>query len=103
MQKTKRICVDENGDRMNSLDIQESVYQWATTKNFTAPYGVLMGGYVNAKGKKCKSVTFGHARTLDVEVKIFNGKFMIVRTSNDQQSRVFNDYSSLMIFLETLV
>ncbi len=87
---------------MNSETIKQAVYDWAMAKNFTAPYGVLEGEYKTPKGVKYKSVTFGYARTLDVEVKIFNRNFMIVRTSRLGNSATFNDFNSMMEFLETL-
>lgn len=86
---------------MNSQEIQDSVYEWALSKDFTAPYGVLTGEYTNKKNKKYKCVTFGYARTLDASVEIYNRKFIVVKT-NRHGSQVFNDYDSLMIFLETL-
>ena len=80
---------------MNSEQIQEAVYQWALSKNFTAPYGVLPGEFTSKKGTKYRSVTFGRARTLDATVEIYNRKFMILRTSAFD-SQVFNDFDSLM-------
>jgi len=87
---------------MNSEQIKEAVYEWALSKNFTAPYGVLEGEHSTPKGVKYKSVTFGYARTLDVEVKIFNRNFMVVRSSQFANSATFNDFNSLMKYLETL-
>ncbi len=86
---------------MNSGEIQKSVYEWALTKNFTAPYGVLEGEFTSKKGKKYKAVTFGRARTLDATVEIYNRNFIVVRTSR-HGSQAFNDYASMMQFLETL-
>lgn len=86
---------------MNSSEIQESIYQWALTKNFSAPYGVLSSEHTNKKGKKYKAVTFGRARTLDAEVEIYNRNFIVVKT-NRHGLQVFKDYDSLMQFLETL-
>ena len=86
---------------MNSQEIQNAVYEWALTKNFTAPYGVLMGEFKSQKGTKYRAVTFGRARTLDATVEIYNRNFMVLRTSRDG-SEVFKDYDSLMIRLETL-
>lgn len=81
--------------------MQESIYQWALTKNFSAPYGVLSSEHTNKKGKKYKAVTFGRARTLDAEVEIYNRNFIVVKT-NRHGLQVFKDYDSLMQFLETL-
>lgn len=81
--------------------MQESIYQWALTKNFSAPYGVLSSEHTNKKGKKYKAVTFGRARTLDAEVEIYNRNFIVVKT-NRHDLQVFKDYDSLMQFLETL-
>lgn len=86
---------------MNSQEIQDSIYEWAKAKNFTAPYGVLTSEHVNKKGKKYKAVTFGRARTLDASVDIYNRNFIVVTTSR-HGSQVFKDYDSLMQFLETL-
>lgn len=86
---------------MNSSEMQESIYQWALTKNFSAPYGVLSSEHTNKKGKKYKAVTFGRARTLDAEVEIYNRNFIVVKT-NRHGLQVFKDYDSLMQFLETL-
>ena len=86
---------------MNSSEMQESIYQWALTKNFSAPYGVLSSEHTNKKGKKYKAVTFGRARTLDAEVEIYNRNFIVVKT-NRHGLQVFKDFDSLMQFLETL-
>jgi hypothetical protein len=86
---------------MNSQEIQNSIYEWAQGKNFTAPYGVLTGEYTNKKGKKYRAVTFGRARTLDATVEIYNRNFIILRT-NRNGTEVFNDYVTLMTRLETL-
>lgn len=66
---------------MNSQQILTHLEQWASSKNFSAPYGILTGSHVNKKGTKFLSITFGHARTLDATVEIYNRNFMILRTS----------------------
>jgi hypothetical protein len=86
---------------VNSKEIQTAIYEWACSKNFTAPYGVLTGEYANKKGNKYLAVTFGRARTLDATVEIYNRKFMILRTSN-YGVEVFNDFTSLMAKLEAV-
>ena len=86
---------------MNSEQIQEHVYLWAQTKNFSAPYGVLSGQHTNRKGTTFRSVTFGRARTLDAIVEIYNRKFMIVRTNKDAD-QVFKNVQDLMQYLNTL-
>lgn len=86
---------------MNSEEIQNAVYEWACSKNFTAPYGVLTGEFTSRKGLKYRAVTFGRARTLDATVEIYNRKFIVLRTSRDG-SEIFNDYATLMAKLETL-
>ena len=86
---------------MNSQEIQHSIYEWALSKNFTAPYGVIESEHISRKGKKYKAVTFGYARTLDATVEIYNRNFIVVRT-NQHGSQVFKDYTSMMQFLETL-
>lgn len=86
---------------MNSQEIQDAVYNWAVSQNFTAPYGVLSGEHVNKKGTKFRAVTFGRARTLDATVEIYNRNFMILRTSRTG-SEVFNDFVTLMSKLKEL-
>ena len=86
---------------MKSKEIQEKIYNWAKTQNFSAPYGVLEGEYTNKKGNKYLAVTFGRARKLDATVEIYNSKFIILRTSA-WGSEVFNDFSTLMIRLKEL-
>lgn len=66
---------------MKSQEIQDLVEQWARSKNFTAPYGILTGQHVSRNGRKYLSVTFGHARTLDATVEIYNENFIVLRTS----------------------
>lgn len=86
---------------MNSKEISEHIYNWALTRNFTAPYGVLQGEYTNRNGTKYLAVTFGRSRKLDATVEIYNRKFIILRTSN-YGSEVFNDVPTLMAKLEEL-
>lgn len=86
---------------MNSQDIQTHVEQWARSKNFTAPYGILTGQHVNKKGAKYLSVTFGRARTLDATVEIYNRSFIRVITSQ-HGSQVFKNFTELQTFLDTL-
>lgn len=87
---------------MNSQTIQDHIYNWAVTKNFSAPYGVLQGQHVNAKGTKYLSVTFGRARTLDATVEIYNRNFMILRTSREVTGQVFKSYQDLKLALDQL-
>jgi len=86
---------------VNSQDIQAHIYNWAVSKNFSAPSGVLPGDHVNKKGHKFLSVSFGRARTLDATVEIYNRNFIILRTSN-AGSEIYNDLATLMAKLETL-
>ena len=83
---------------MNSKEICQAIADWAQHQNFTAPYGVLSGQYVNKKGKKVYSVTFGYARTLDATVEIYNRNFIVFRTSATG-SEVFKSYNELMVEL----
>ena len=84
---------------MNSAAIQDHIVEWALAqKTFTAPYGVLDGESVNAKGMKYRSVTFGFARTLDATVKIFNRNFMLFESSRGQRE-VFKNITDLMTYL----
>lgn len=86
---------------MHSRDIQAAVEQWARSRNFTAPYGVLTGAHTSKKGTPYLSVTFGRARTLDATVEIYNRNFMILRT-NRHGSQVFKNVTDLQAMLDTL-
>jgi hypothetical protein len=86
---------------MNSEQIQAQVYNWALNHGFTAPYGVLAGEQVNRNGKKYRGVTFGYARTRDVEVQIYNRNFIVVRDSATT-NQVFKSVDGLQQFLDTL-
>lgn len=57
---------------------QERIYQWASkyADRFTAPYGILTG-----KHDKYLSVAFGIARALDVEVRIYSPRWLLLRSS----------------------
>jgi len=66
---------------MKSEQIQETVYNWAKNRKFTAPYGVLTGNHSSPSGRKYRGVTFGFARTRDVEVRIYNRNFFVIRDS----------------------
>ncbi len=86
---------------MNSQDIQSEIYRWATSGNFTAPYGVLTGRHLSSAGRDYLSVSFGRSRSLDCEVQIYNRNFIVVRT-NLHGSQVFRDHASAQQFLDTL-
>lgn len=84
---------------MNSNQIQQQVLDWAYEQNFTAPYGVVDGKGRSPKGKMYLGVTFGYARTLDANVRIFNRNFMIYESSAGERE-IFADSSNLMTFLK---
>lgn len=86
---------------MNSLEIQQHIAEWAQNHNFSAPYGVLTGQHVNARGRKFLSVTFGRARTLDATVEIYNRNFLILRTSRSG-SQIFDSINELQSQLNNL-
>jgi len=47
--------------------------------SWNAPYGILDG---LSSDKRYRSVTFGRARTLDCEVRIYSPKYITLRTSH---------------------
>ena len=84
-----------------SKAIQDRVYQWAVGKNFTAPYGVLLSEQMSKAGRKFRSVTFGHARTLDCQVCIYGSTFILIRSSR-HGDQLFRSESDMQAFLDTL-
>ena len=86
---------------MNSQQILDTIEQWAHTRDFSAPYGILTGTHVNKKGTKYLSITFGRARTLDCTVNIYNRNFITV-TTNRHGNQVFRNYQDCQNFLNTL-
>jgi hypothetical protein len=65
--------------------------------SWNAPYGILSNISAN---KQYRSVTFGRARTLDCEVRIYSPKYITLRTShNFTQPVKFDSLSSLIMQL----
>lgn len=83
------------------MSIVQSLETYIKSKNFNAPYGVLIGREVNKKGVKYLTITFGRARTLDATVEVYNKNFMILRTSRHGRQR-FDNLTNLQEFLDTL-
>lgn len=86
---------------MRSVEIRDRVYEWAMSRDFSAPYGVVVGEFKSRKGRPYHAVTFGRARTLDATVEIYNRSFMVLRTSR-YGSETFKDIDELMLALERL-
>lgn len=87
---------------MRSKQIREHVYEWAVSKNFTAPYNVLQSEQFSKHNKRrYQLVTFGYARTLDASVEIYHSDFMILRTSNSG-AMTFKSLEDLMVELNKL-
>lgn len=87
---------------MTKSDVQEQIYQWACSKDFTAPYGVLTGSQINRQGRQFLTVTFGRARTLDATVEIYSDSFILLKTSRSSGNQVFRSVADLQQVLETL-
>lgn len=81
--------------------IQNRVYNFACSGKFNAPYGVLVGQPTNKQGRKYRSVTFGYARTRDLEVCIYGDKFIVVRDSRAGNT-VYRSETDLFNYLNTL-
>jgi len=62
--------------------VQADLACWLSANHarWTAPFGVLCGRHEH-QGKAYRSVTFGIARALDAEVRIYSPSFMILRSS----------------------
>ena len=86
---------------MSSSELQEQIYQWALSKGFNAPYGVLSGEHANKKGTKYLSVAFGRARTMDAVVEIYNQNWVLVRTTR-HGLQAFKNVAELQRYLDTL-
>lgn len=86
---------------MNSAEILDHLYEWAKTRGFTAPYGILTGEGFDTKKKKYLSLTFGRARTLDATVKIYNRNFMLL-TTNVHGLRAYRSVEALKESLDKL-
>lgn len=86
---------------MNSQAILDHIESWAQGQDFTAPYGILTGTHVSKNGKKCLTITFGRARTLDATVEIYNRNFIVLRTSRTG-SQVYKSLTELQPALDDL-
>lgn len=87
---------------MRSAEIQEKVYDLLKSKNFTAPYGILLSEQRSAAGRPYKSITFGYARTHDFQLQIYNKNFIVFRDSSAYNNQVFKSYEDLIGFLKAL-
>lgn len=68
---------------MKTAEFVDQMIDWAR-EHGTAPYGVMSGVKSNSFGRKYTRITFGRARTVDITVDIYNTKFVVIRTSQDQ-------------------
>lgn len=84
-----------------TTEVFDSIYAIIRGSNFNAPYGVLDSTGASPSGKKYKSITFGRARTLDAEVRIYGPSFIMIRTSRHGQ-QVFRDATNAIDFIKTL-
>lgn len=60
---------------------------------FNAPYGVL-SGRLQAGKRSYRSITFGKARTLDAEIRIYSPSWLLLRTNRD--NTVFHSAGELL-------
>ena len=71
---------------------------------WSAPYGILHSKRTDKNGRSYRSVTFGRARTLDAEAKIYGSSFIVLRWQGSINSRassqqVFKSLQELFDFL----
>jgi hypothetical protein len=86
---------------MSNAELQQWVIDWAKSRRFTAPYGVLSGQATNKMGRKYRSVTFGFARTHDFEVAIYGSSFILLRdSSNRNNNQVFKSVQDLIDYMD---
>ena len=88
---------------MSREDIQNRIYEWATNQRFTAPYGILTSKVTSVGGRTYRSITFGYARTRDIEVQIYGPRFIRLRDSAASDEPIFTSESTLMDHLATLI
>jgi len=78
--------------------VQRDLIEWLRAKNgrWSAPYGILES---KSPDRRYRSVTFGIARTLDTEVRIYSMKYFILHSSRDGWLK-FTSFRALTSFLE---
>ena len=75
--------------------LQLDFIKWVReSSTWTAPYGIL-----DSKSDKYRSVTFGIARALDAEVRIYSTHYITLRSSRDGWMK-FDTLSALKNFLK---
>ena len=77
---------------------QNEVVEFLQSGNFNAPYGILAGIQKDKKNQEYRSVTFGMARTLDAEVRIYGPKFLLLRWNHGTLEK-FDSVDSLKAFI----
>lgn len=88
---------------MSNESIQNELYEYILSKGvFNAPYGVLTSDHVSKKGFKSKAITFGRARTLDATIEIYNQKYIVLKTSQYNQNKVFFSVTDIKTEIDTL-
>lgn len=80
--------------------IADYLVEFLSEGSFTAPYGILSGKAKDKNGKSYQSVTFGIARTLDAEIRIYGTKFLLLR-SNQNPLEKFDNIDSLKEFIKS--
>lgn len=77
--------------------LQLDFIEWLReSETWTAPYGILDS---MSSDKKYRSVTFGIARALDAEVRIYSTHYITLRSSRDGWMK-FESLSALKNFLK---
>jgi len=77
--------------------VQNDLIEWLRhSQRWTAPYGILDS---KSPDHKYRSVTFGIARTLDAEVRIYSPKYIVLHSSRDGWTK-FTSFKALVSFLE---
>lgn len=77
----------------NREAIQNTLVEWLSERNFTAPYGIIKGSH-----GQYRNITFGIARWLDAEIRIYSPTWLLYRDSDNMQQK-FGCVNDLLGFL----
>lgn len=83
-------------------EIQDDLVAFMETRNFNAPYGILVGFRELKGGGKARQITFGVSRYLDAEITIWSDKNFTASGQGALAYRLQPKYHSLEVLKNDL-
>lgn len=80
-------------------DLQNRIADFCTNNGLNDVYGVITSLDTLTNGRKVRTVTFCHAATLDGVIEIYSPKFIALKSSQDNDSMVFESEKDLLDYI----